>query len=204
MRNDVTSKMKPCTAVNPATGNKCVMADGHFGPHKAGDVYPHTESFVIKCSGRECNYHHNSNGNGKHWRECIHCGDRIDIPQKEQDYHNWIDNHVSSFDIRSKMGETRCMIEDAVKDLVVKLGKDNQTMAGVPMVDFNVEDVDVVFEVLNDQESSCVIRVEPDRIWVDNPNDVEEWFYISKVSDDILLAVLEKLEQIDEKRSLEK
>jgi hypothetical protein len=64
-----------CSSINPTTNNQCTMSTNHFGPHKIGDVYSPTERWVTKCSN-ECDFHHNSDGRGNEWEECINCGDK--------------------------------------------------------------------------------------------------------------------------------
>jgi len=64
------------------------MALGHCGPHKVGGPYNVTETFVIKCKDKPCDYHPNSReinhktGERERWLECIHCGDKKPRPQK--------------------------------------------------------------------------------------------------------------------------
>lgn len=62
------------------------MALGHCGPHKVGGPYNVTETFVIKCKDKPCDYHPNSReinhktGERERWLECIHCGDKKPRP----------------------------------------------------------------------------------------------------------------------------
>jgi len=67
---------KRCKSVNPETGNQCIMAEGHFGPHRTGGVYRHQskERWVTKCPDGKCEYHEAFVHNPGH-EECIHCGD---------------------------------------------------------------------------------------------------------------------------------
>jgi len=185
-----------CKEVNPATGNVCTMGSGHFGPHKVGGPYNTTEEFITPCvtKHRTCDFHHNSDGRGKHWEECIHCGDRRKISEKLQAYHNWIDSHMSSHDIRERMGEIREQLFQCFEDMCRKLAE-----LETQEVDFQEEDILVVFETLNDQESAYVARVQPGGAWIRYPDD-ESWVSREEMGDMLLLTILEKLEEIDRER----
>ena len=77
--------IEDCGIASPETGQLCTMGKGHVGPHKVGGPYHTVETFVIKCTDKPCEYHHNSALNSKtrerdKWLECIHCGHQIEQP----------------------------------------------------------------------------------------------------------------------------
>ena len=66
-----------------------------------------------------------------------------------------------------------------------------------PQVDFQDRDILVVFETLNDQESSHVSKVEPGGIRVECPHNGEYRVSLEELGDCLLLTIIEKLEQME-------
>ncbi len=66
-----------------------------------------------------------------------------------------------------------------------------------PQVDFQDRDILVVFETLNDQESSHVSKVEPLGIWIECPHNGEYRVPMEDLGDCLLLTIIGKLEQME-------
>ncbi len=66
-----------------------------------------------------------------------------------------------------------------------------------PQVDFQDKDILVVFETLNDQESSHVSKVDPGGIRVECPHNGEYRVPLDELGDCLLLTIIGKLEHIE-------
>ena len=74
----------PCTFDNPRTGDKCVMAMGHFGKHRSGDIDNPKETWVIPCTDGPCDFHLNWDQGDVEWEECINCGQERPITYQDE------------------------------------------------------------------------------------------------------------------------